>query len=432
MGLFGAPEVAALSFDWQNNRVCGVRLQARKRGSFAVVKYASGEHSDWVQAANCVLKDLSVNSSVYLLLCMNLDHSDVFECKLPEASADTMRGALQFEAPRFMMSVPEKFALQYVTSGSTDEEGLVPVRCALFPEESVHKLCDQLIALRKKPDAVINPLLTLPGELESNAAVQLDGFEKDFCWQKGIWQLAASCKECNQKLDELIAEHCTGKLMEQEDRGIYRTALTGALFGISKLFVSNSVLSGVTILPGRMRPARFRTQLRIMALLTVALLGITIFRYAGGFIEKYSSYRKLTAQVTYTKSKVQSLRKKVKAGEKELKELQRTADLKIGSRDCVGVLGYMSEKLPDNVMVHNFRWNEGTVDMSMTSASLDLDLVDFFNRLPGFTVNSANPRTHQNAISANVKLTVFDPEEELAKARRKAREKSKRNNKGKK
>ena len=83
-------------------------------------------------------------------------------------------------------------------------------------------------------------------------------------------------------------------------------------------------------------------------------------------------------------------------------------------------------------MVHNFRWNEGTVDMSMTSASLELDLVDFFNRLPGFTVNSANPRTHQNAISANVKLTVFDPEEELAKARRKAREKSKRNNKGKK
>ena len=405
MSLLGSPEIAALAYDENLQCVYGVRLRQKNRGGYEVVKYASSEHASWQRAADAVLKELSVNSSVYLVLAMAPEQSEVFETYLPQSSSDTMREALRFEVPRQLLSVPEDFRVQFVPIASADAGGMVKVRCAVFPESSLHKMCNQIAPLRNKPDVMINPLLTLPDELSADAAVKLPCMEEKFCWKNGSWQIAGNI-ECNKELDEILSKHCSG-----EWHGEYRTALMAALYAGKSLFVRNSVLPGVIVLPNFLRPARFRTQLRVMALLAVLLIAVNIFRYAGDFMSSYKEHSRLTAQVNNMRSNVQDLRKKVKAGEKQLKEVQRTAELKIGSRECLGYLGYLSEKLPDDVLVSNFRWNEGTIDMNLQTTSTEIDLVSFFNRLPGFNVLSASQRSNpgNNFTSANVKLSVIEP-----------------------
>ena len=405
MSLFGAPEIAALAFDASQQRVCGVRLRQKNRGEYEVVKYASSEHAEWQRAADVVLKELSVNNSVYLVLAMAPDASGGFECDLPKASAEVMRETLRFEVPRQLMSIPEDFRLQFVPVGEPGENGTQRVRCAVFPESSLHKICNQIAPLRNKPDVMINPLLTLPENLPADAAVKLPFMEKEFCWQNGSWQLSGS-KECNSTLDKMIFDHCSGDCPRE-----YRTAVMAAEYAAKSLFVRNSVLAGVVVLPDFLRPARFRTQLRVMALLAILLVAVNVFRYAGDITASFREQKQLNAQVRNMRSRVADLHKKVKAGEKQLKETQRTAELKLGSRECLGYLGYLSEKLPDEVLVNNFRWNEGTIDMNLQTMSAELDLVSFFNRLPGFKVLSASQRTNpaNNFTNANVKLSIIEP-----------------------
>ncbi len=315
-----------------------------------------------------------------------------------------MREALRFEVPRQLLSVPEDFRLQFVPTVPADDSGMVKVRCAVFPESSLHKVCNQIAPLRNKPDVMINPLLTLPNELPANAAVKLPCMEENFCWKNGSWQISSS--ECNSELDDILARHCSGEYPSE-----YRMAVMAALYAAGSLFGRNSVLPGVIVLPNFLRPARFRTQLRVMALLAVLLIGVNVFRYAGDVVSSFREHSRLSAQVNNLRSKVQELRKKVKAGEKQLKETQRTAELKLGSRECLGYLGYLSEKLPDDVLMTNFRWNEGTVDMNLQTMSTEIDLVSFFNRLPGFKVLSASQRTNpgNNFTNANVKLSIIEP-----------------------
>ena len=138
----------------------------------------------------------------------------------------------------------------------------------------------------------------------------------------------------------------------------------------------------------------------------MVLLLVNGFRYGGGYLNKYSELRKLSAQVNNAKSKVQELRKKVKTAEKQLKDFQRTADLNIGSRDCLPYLAYLSEKLPIEIRVTNFRWNEDSVDLNLQTTAPELDLVSFFNRLPGTKILNASQRTNpgNGLTSGNIKL----------------------------
>lgn len=426
MGFLGSPEVAALSWNSKKTTISGVRIKASSRGGYETVAYAQSFHSDWQRAADAVCKELNLNSSVYIVLIMELDGCEVFECNLPASSIEVMREALRFEVARQLLSVPEDFRLQFVQSGGEQPDGTVKVRCAVFPESSLHKLSNQVTALARRPDAVINPLLTLPGELPADAAVLLDGNTDDFCWQNGSRQLPED--DCNKVLDDTLSRLCAEN-PSTEWLDMYRTALCGAIFAERKLFCRNNILAGVTILPAFLRPARYRTQLRLMAMLAVLLIGVNVFRYAGSFFSDYSEYRKLSARVVNQRAKVQDMRKKLKTGEKQLKELQRMAELKLGSRECMGYLGYLSEKLPGDVWLSNFRWNEGSVDLNMQTTSPDLDLVSFFNRLAGFKVLSASQRSNpmNTFTTANVKLSIIEPPlPVVGQAGKKSRAKSKK------
>ena len=405
MSLLGSLDIAALAYDDKAQKLYGVRLRQKSRNDYEIIKCAASENASWQRAADVVLKELSVNNSVYLVLAVMPEQSEVFETTLPHASNEIMRDALRFEVPRQLLSVPDEFRLQFVPVSPVDDNGMVKVRCAVFPDSSLHKMCNQIAPLRNKPDVMINPLLTLPDELPVNAAVELPFMAEGFCWKNGSWQISGNA-ECNTELDNAIKAHCSGEWQTE-----YRTALMAALYCGKKLFVRNSILSGVVVLPSFLRPARYRTQLRVMALLAVLLIGVNAFRYAGDFMTSFREHSRLTAQVNNLRSKVQELRKKVKTGEKQLKEMQRTAELKIGSRECLGYLGYLSEKLPDDVLLANFRWNEGNIDMTLQTMSTEIDLVSFFNRLPGFKVLSASQRSNpgNNFTNANVKLSIIEP-----------------------
>lgn len=414
MGLLGTPDVVAISYDPLQNTAYGVRMRQRKRGSCEAVKFYHCEHGDWQHAVEKAAKKLGVNSSDYLLLILNFDHCEVFECSLPASAPDVMREALRFEVPRQLMSVPEDFRLQFVIAASDSESGQATVRCAVYPDEVAHKLANKLAAIHCKPDAVISPLLALPAEINANERVVLDGFEKNFCWQNGCWKSIpdAEIAKCNVKLDEFLKKYIHCQPEYESEFPLYRTAILGAWWGMRNFFTRNNMLGGVNILPDYLRPARFRTQLRLMALLILLLLGVNIFRYAGDFMAKYNEHSKLTNQYNTLNTKSKDIKRKIKSAEKQLKEHQRTADMKVGSRECLGYLAYLSDKLSDEVLVTNFRWSEGSLDLNMQTMSPDLDLVAFFNRLPGFKVVSASQRNNQHSglTTANIKLsTVIEP-----------------------
>ena len=413
MGVLGTPEVAALVCDHKRKTVYGVRLRKQKRG-LEVYKYASAEHSDWQNAANTVLKELAVNNSVYAVLGLNLEQSEVFECMLPAASSEVMREALKFEVPRQLLSVPESFRLQYAVLNHDTDNGMNKVRCAVLPENAMLKLFGELAAMRNKPDAVVHPLLALP---EMSGPVMFREISENLYWQDGCWLTMEPGIEVNAQLDEFLKKHCLLPENTESFLSEYRGALLLAIFAVQSIFADKSVLAAVNVLPDFLRPARYRTQLRLMALLAVLLIAVNVFRYAGGFISEYREYRKLVASVKNTRNKVQDLRKKVKKGEKILKEHQRTAELKFGSRECLGYLGYLSEKLPDDVSLSNFRWNEGIMDINLQTTSPDLDLVSFCNRLPGVKVLSASQRTNPNNFTnANVKLSTQLEKKQSSKA----------------
>ena len=224
MSLLGSPEIAALTYDEKNQRIFGVRLRHKKRDGYEIVKCASSEHSSWQRAADVVLKELGVNNSIYLVLAMMPEQSEVFEASLPHASTDTMREALHFEVPRQLLSVPEDFRLQFVPVAAVDDNGMVKVRCAVFPESSLHKMCSQIAPLRNKPDVMINPLLTLPDELSGESMVKLPFMQEEFGWRNGSWQIAGNA-DCNTELDKILADHCSGNWSEE-----YRTCVMAALY----------------------------------------------------------------------------------------------------------------------------------------------------------------------------------------------------------
>ena len=413
MGLIGVPDVVAISYDPLQNTAYGVRLRQRKRGSCEVVKFYNCEHTDWSHAVTQTLKKLNVNSADYVALTLSLEHCEVFECELPLSSIDVMREALRFEVPRRLMSVPEDFRLQFVVCSENNSAGQVKVRCAVYQEEVIHKLSNKLAAIHCKPDVVINPLLALPSELASGVRVVLDGFEEKFCWKNGSWEMISNeGTQCNAELDEFLFKQVRCSEEFKSTLAAYRTALIGGLWGMRNFFVRSNVLSGVNVLPDYLRPARFRTQLRLMAFLVVLLVAVNVFRYTGDIMDQYSEHNKLTSQYNTLSTKSKDIKRKIKSAEKMLKEHQRTAEMNVGSRECLGYLGYLSDKLSDEVLVTNFRWSEGTLDLNMQTMAPDLDLVAFFNRLPGFKVVSASQRNNQHTgmTTANIKLsTVIEP-----------------------
>ena len=65
MNLLGAPDIAALTYDDKLQMLYGVRLRQKGRNDYEIIKCASCENASWQRAADVVLKDLSVNNSVY-------------------------------------------------------------------------------------------------------------------------------------------------------------------------------------------------------------------------------------------------------------------------------------------------------------------------------------------------------------------------------
>ncbi len=412
MGLWGIPEVTALICDVEEHRVRGVRMRARGR-DLEVIRAAVAEHADIGEACGRVLEKLSPGGASWLLLGMNLEGGEVFESRLPDASQDALAGALHFEAPREVLTLPEDFLLQYVKTSAADTAGEVNLRGYVFAGKALLKLAPWLAKCRRKLDAFVYPLLALPPDLAAAAKVYMPELEKNFYWQNGMWYANGGAAAANGHEWWTFLHHdCRWPDAGADDWREYATALTVARFGLRKLIPDPSVLAGINVLPGYLRPARYRTQLRLMALLAVLLLGVALLHGWNSWRGGYQTYRTLADELAGTRTRVEKLRKQLKTGEKELKEVTRVAELKIGDRDCLAYLGLLSEKLPDDVLVSSFRWNDGSIDLMLQTESTELDMVSFFNRLNGFKVISASQRTNNNSglTVATVKLAVGNSE----------------------
>ncbi len=409
MGFWGAPDFLALSQD-AAGVVRGVRMRQRGR-ELHIVRVANAINPDPAVAAAEVLNKLGSSRSSWFLLGLNLDSGEYFQAEMPNVPPREMFDALRFEAPREVMGLPDDFRLQFVKRSSPDADDTVKVECYLFANSALLKLGQMTETWRRKLDCFVYPLLALPAELPDDACVWLPELEKDFYRRSGVWRGfddETTPEKCNRELLEILKRDCRWDDSAGEAQWAeFLTPIVLARFGLLRLFSEPKILAGINVLPDYLRPARYRTQLRIMAILLIALIMLGGLRFSGSWIRNYREYSAAQSELAVIKERTIRAQKKLKSGEKEWKELTRLAELKIGDRDCMQYLGLISEKLPDDVLVSSLRWSEGSIDLVLQTESTEIDLVSFFNRLTGFKVASAMQRTGNNGLTfATVKLTV--------------------------
>jgi len=379
----------------------------RRDGILRITRTAASEQPQRERAVRAVLDELGGPPGAWLLIGVDWEDSECFRTLIPAASAADMAGALKFEAPREVMRLPEDFQLQFVTHPAA-EPGMCMAHCCVFPGKARDRVIRMLEHWRRKPDAVLSPLLALPEEL-SGAPVRLPGLESDFYYANGTFHpfQENSAADCNTALLAILKRDCRWEESAgKEDYERFLTPVLLAHFGMTRLWRHSATLTTLNMLPARLRPARYRTQIRVMVVLLVLYLGLLGWDFLRAHFSTLQRYRSVKNELDATRDRVAKLQRKLKSGEKEQKDLTRIAELKIGDRTVIGYLALLSEKLPDDVMVSSLRWNDGVVDLVLQTES-EIDLVAFFNRLSGFKVLSASQRTNNNNLTfANVKLTT--------------------------
>ena len=407
MGLWGAPDFLGVSCC--GPQITGIRMRSRG-GLLHIVRAAASDKADADAAVREVLERLGGGRDAWLLVGINPEDSDFFHTELPRAPLAELAAALRFEAPREVMKLPEDFRLQFVTRPAPATAETVPIDCAVFAGQEVEKLGRRVANWRRKPDLVLSPLLALPNALPADAPVHFPDFEPEFYRRSGQWHLydAGQNTPCNAELLRHLQHDCRWETADGQPEAWekYLTPIVLARFGLTELWRRPKMLTALNLLPARLRPARYRTQLRLMVILALIYAGLLSWDFLGSRVRLFQEYRELKTEADAARERVAKLQKKLKSGEREQKELTRIADLKVGDRTVPGYLALLSEKLPDDVLVSSFRWNDGAIDLVLQTEA-EIDLVSFFNRLTGFKVVSASQRTNNNNLTfANIKLTT--------------------------
>ena len=162
-----------------------------------------------------------------------------------------------------------------------------------------------------------------------------------------------------------------------------------------------------------MRPRRFRNQLRITALLVILLIASYAWSAAGSIRENYHAYRTAVAERDRIKRENTTLSSRLKATEKEQRELSRVVNLKAGEPEVIEKLAVLTELLPSNAMVSSLRWSESSVDLMIQSEAENLDLPALLRRVPYWKVGQLQQRRMGDTVTMITLKLV--PNEEAAR-----------------
>lgn len=398
-------EFCILFLSGEQVQVCCFR---KNTGRFRLKEHASCPLNQTDPAETCrkLLHQTGYSKDTPLIVSCAMKDGVFFRCNSVRLAADAMRNALEFELPRRLLHEPEDCVIQFLPLSGESSEG-VPVNVYAFPGTSMPRLAAVITQSIRKADFYLYPLIALQ---EKDGPIYLPELEQDFYFDQAEWRPIR-----NLNGDAwLIPWEAEFKKLFQLPGGDFRIKEYLACLLLARLVASaefHEKQGGLNILPKQLRPSRLRNQISLMILLIFLLLLNFFWGILGNLSQNYREYTRLNAERGRLASQVRTTALKLKAAEKENRELNRVVNQTAGEHDVVGKLAGFSALLPSNVMVMSIRWTEGAVDITMRSEAQNLNLPVLLKPLKHWKVSQLQQRRRGNETASMITMKLIPSEE---------------------
>lgn len=358
-----------VSFSPAAMRVCKFRKHGQK---FRIVSWNTvpcGEGGESA-ALRKALEDNGGQISGCLILTGSVETGTFFTCPGAPLNVHAQKSALEFELPLHMLQVPQDCVVQFARFPAEAEGESDRLNVYAFDSVAINQMASFLTMARVKADEFIYPLL---GINHNDPPVCIPEIESGFCWHHGEWiPYRGSAEECNRQWQPILEnsfEFPVGKEFSISD---YLPCLLVMRFIMSKGFAANE--SAVRIMPPKLRPSRCRSQVIIMIFLLL-VLGIGWgYRVGSKAIASYKEYNELVAKRNEIRTRINKIKKELKANEKKQKELEKNITISAGDSVLVNKLYDMSLALPEDALVTSFRFSDGNCDLAIQMQNRNFDI----------------------------------------------------------
>ena len=384
-------EFSVLAFGAETVRGC---LFRRRGAQYSIIRHGveTVDSNDPAQAWKHLLRQLGRGRECPLFLTGALPKGIFFRFDSIELPPRARREALEMELSQRILTIPENHRLQFY-AGAADAEGNVPVNVYVIPGSSLEHPAAMLTQAGGRADEFLYPLLAWRA---GDPPVDLARLDPEFGFADGEWRPSPQNPDYGPWIRRFQSEF---KLTVEGDFRVedYFECLLAARLVVQPGF--RQAERGLRLLPDQMRPRRYRNQLRITALLVILLAAVYIWSAAGGIRENYLAHRAAVAERDRIKRENTTLTSKLKASEKEQRELARVVNLKAGEPEVIEKLAMLTELLPSNAMVSSLRWSESSVDLMIQSEAENLDLPSLLRRVPYWKVGQLQQRRMGDTVT---------------------------------
>ena len=401
--LFGAPECVAITIGVEGT-LRAVRCVCRRKG--AVITAAEVlPPSDAPLAER--LKQLGSTIGLrrdHTLVIAPADCGGVFfQTDLPEMPKRELASALAFEAPRHQLSAAGGGDLPQVVFWAIPaaEEGRMTGWAWTAPVSGLEPLWAALREIRWRPDAVMSPYFAI-APLGGAAAgpVRLPEFDPGFYWENGSFHPDDPAVKCNETLKTLLQQELQSA--PSLAAPVWEDGVLACVMLASCMLRQERHQPGVrelVLVPPGLRPRRLRSQLRITVFLLTACALLFGGRMAGSVAEHYRQYTSLNASIRQLKTRTTTVQRKLRAREKEQKEMTRILEQNADSRELLILLAELSASLPSSVLASNVRLNETGIDLTLHTNTEDVDLAGSLRHFPSFKVGTLQNRKINDTLT---------------------------------
>ena len=402
MKISSLQELAVLIFTPALVRGCWFK---RKSGRFVLKNHAvcPVDPGNPAAALKQLRKNLGFGSDCIIFLAGNLGKDALFyRTTSPDLPPKAMKDALYFELPGQLPREVTDEEIQFIPAGQLPDSSECAVNVYAFTPAGLDETTAQISQSLKKVDYLLYPLLPLR---LTDPALYLPEIEPDFFFADGQWH-------DKSKWDDAMYEPWEKQFREifELPQGYdfpvreYLACLLVARFACSGDFSARR--AGIQILPRKFRPGRLRNQLKIMAVLLGLLAFGLIWEHGGNLIRASQELGRLEAERANLNRQIRNLRTKLKAGEKEQKELARVLNQKPEENQVLSRLADLSRILPNNVMVQSLRWSDTSVDLMLRSEAENLDLPQLLKQLPYWKIGQLQERRRNNDVTRTITLKL--------------------------
>ena len=359
-------------------------------------------------AWKAVLKEIERRDTL-LLLTGALPDGVFFQFNSVELSGKEQRGAVELELSRHLMQIPHDRMFQFA-AGTPGEDLRVPVGVYIFDSKSLNSISAKMSQCSCRADGFVYPFLALePGDPQ----LYLPEIESDFAFSNSNWHpVAQSDKDAASKWQELISELI--KLPQNDfDFNAMLPILVIARMVINGKFSRNR--TGLTVLPEKLRPVRFRGHIIVTVLLLI-LIGVNgLWHLSRTWGADYRKYQALQSENRKLKRDIDSARRSSKRLLKEQKEMERVIAAGTGDPDVIAKFAILCNALPGNVLVSSIRWSENSVDMVLQREDAKLDLPRIINPLGYWKIGQLQQRQGGDSAVATINLKLIPKSTEVKK-----------------